>query len=110
MSPVLVKLMDKGSIIMMGLSHRLNIKHHSLIFLENLRKKMSLLWLADRIASFLNSFVSRISSKHTMSIRHLHGVHMTSQDHIKVVSTSCLSIAVTVITWATVVLAILLSV
>ena len=36
MSPVLVKLLDKGSVIIMDLSHRLNIKYYSLIFLENL--------------------------------------------------------------------------
>ena len=65
MSSVLVKLLDKGLIIIMGLSHRLNIKYYSLmIFLENL------LWLADRIVSFQKSVVSRIFSKHTMSIRH----------------------------------------
>ena len=65
MSSVLVKLLDKGLIIIMGLSHRLNIKYYSLmIFLE------ILLWLADRIVSFQKSVVSRIFSKHTMSIRH----------------------------------------
>ena len=39
MSPVLVKLLDKGSIIIMGLSHRLNIKYYSVIVLENLRSR-----------------------------------------------------------------------
>ena len=98
----------------MGLSHRLNIKYYILIFFENLRmsnfQQMSLLRQADRIVSFQNSFVSRIFSKHKMLIQHIHSVHMTSRDHIKVVSTSRLSNVVTVITWAIAVLAILLSV
>ena len=36
-SSVLVKLLDKGLIIIIGLAHSLNIKYYSLILLENLR-------------------------------------------------------------------------
>ena len=39
MSSVLVKLPDKGLIIIMGLSHRLNKKYYSFIFLENLHNR-----------------------------------------------------------------------
>ena len=36
-SSVLVKLLDKGLIIIMGLAHKLNIKYYSVILLENLQ-------------------------------------------------------------------------
>ena len=42
-------------------------------------KLLSLLWLADRIVNFQNSFVRRIFSKHKISIRHWLAVHMTSR-------------------------------
>ena len=34
-SSVLLKLLDKGLIIIIGLAHKLNIKYYSLILLEN---------------------------------------------------------------------------
>ena len=81
MSSVLVKLLDKGLIVAIGLIRRLILKLlFSLILIslttdfidsfEKFTKQLLLLRLADRIGNFQNSFVSRISSKHTMLIQH----------------------------------------
>ena len=53
-------------------------------------KQLLLLWLADRVFNFQNSFVRRISSKHATLIRHWYDIYMASQHHINVVLTSCL--------------------
>ena len=95
MSSVLVQLLDKGLIVLTGLVRSLTLKLLiTLIFdftdsFTKFTKQLFLLRLADRIFNFQNSFVSRISSKHTTPIRHWHEVYMASRYHINV-STSYL--------------------
>ena len=61
-SSVFVKLLDKDTQV-----------KYKILFTDSFvkfTKQFSLLWLAERIVNFQNSFVSRIFRKYTMSIRH----------------------------------------